>query len=60
MNVCIVQFTVMQEDRDKFKYFSKLLKNSFTSVSNDHLITIYLLGGIVPRIDTVNAESAKS
>ena len=32
---------VMQDDRDKLKYFSKLLKDSFTSVSNDHLITIY-------------------
>ena len=40
MNVCIVQLMVMQEDRDKLKYFSKLLKDSFVSISNDQLIKI--------------------
>ena len=60
MNVCIVQLMVMQEDRDKLKYFSKLLKDSFTSVSNDHLITIELLQSRVSHTGTVNAKSAKS
>ena len=40
VNVCIVQLMIMQDDRDKLKYSSKLFKDSFTSVSNDHLITI--------------------
>ena len=51
---------VMREDRDKLKYSSKLFKDSFTSVSDDHLITIKLLGSRVSHNDTVNAKSAKS
>ena len=34
------QLMIIQEDRDKLKYFSRLVKDSVTSVSNDHLITI--------------------
>ena len=40
MNVCIAQLMIMQEDRDKLKYFSKLFKDSFMSVSNDRLLAI--------------------
>ena len=60
MNVCKAQFMRMQEDRDKLKYFSKLFKDSFTSVSNDHSITIELLQSRVSYTGTVNAKSAKS
>ena len=60
MNVCIAQLMIMQEDRDKLKYFSKLFKDSFTSVSNDHLITIELLQSRVSYTGIVNAKSAKS
>ena len=41
MNVCIVPLMIIQEDKDKLKHFSRLFKDSFTSVSNDQLLTIY-------------------
>ena len=40
MNVCDDQLMIIEEDKDKLKHFSRLFKDSFTSVSNDHLLTI--------------------